>query len=139
MRPWSCQVFGAGVYEVSGSIIVSNLSLMLTLSDPPQCYNTTGHFVDSRAEDLTAPWTHGMTSTQCMHKSKSQVYNAALGSTRYVSGGTVGNIDLTYPWQHGIERCNEYSQVHVVPSIETEGVTEQIPKPQALLSPHPPP
>ena len=65
--------------------LILNLSLMLKLSDPPQCYNATGHLVDSRAKNLTAPWTHGMASTRCMHKSKSQVCNAALGSTRYVS------------------------------------------------------
>ena len=77
------------------------------IAGPPQHDNATGHIMDSHAEDLTAPWTDGMTSMQCMHESENQVYNAALGSTGYVSGGAVGKIDLTYPWQHGIERCNE--------------------------------
>ena len=67
------------------------------IAGPPQHDNATGPLVDPRAEDLTAPWTHGMTSTRCMHLSESQVYNAALGSTEYVSGGAVGKIDLTSP------------------------------------------
>ena len=29
----------------------------------PQYYNATGHLVDSRARDLTAPWMYGMAST----------------------------------------------------------------------------
>ena len=62
--------------------------------------------------------------------SKKQDYNAALVSTRYVFGGAVGKVDLTYPCLYGVKRQEVISQVHVVTLIVTAPVAESPTKPE---------